>query len=225
MNLKQAKEVLVGCEGTILKEISRLMTKRKFAYETFGKDIEMDVVALIEKKFCDNGHNQFRRALNKNDFPELTVILSDGQLAIDIKAGNHCKKKGTKWCSCSNSNNDLGTIRSWPEKLRKFGGENIYFVFVEYCINDTTHELRKITIAPFYMFLDVNSSGLLKYREKDGHLRPRNFNAKPVITSMAKFNALFRTTEIQRSKNIMRQHIKNIPKSERAAFLNELKSD
>ena len=65
-----------------------------------------------------------------------------------------------------NSENDMGTLSEWPRKIAKFGGENIYYIFVIYNFNDKTKEVLDVVVAPFYQFIGLNSDGLLKYRKR-----------------------------------------------------------
>ena len=225
MNLKEAKQILQNAKGDINSVVTAVMESRTFSYETFGKEIEPFVLDSLIEVFNKSGQKKLRKAKNKNEFPDLTVTLSDGLLAADIKTGNHFKKSNGRWVSCNNSNNDLGTIRSWPDKLQKFGGDNIFFIFVEYSITDTLHQVEEIRIAPFYKFLDISSHGLLKYRKKDGNLRPKDFDAPSPIDSVEKFTVLLKATEIERAKSIIEEHIKTIPKEERNVFLDQLKVD
>ena len=109
-------------------------------------------------------------------------------------------------------------------KITKFGGDNIYFILVEYICNSNSSEIVKVTTAPFYRFLGLNSDGLLKYREKDGNLRPKNFDENSPIQTFEQFQELFNETEIYRSKRIIAKHLKNIPIEERNSFLDSLKS-
>jgi len=225
MNLNEAKKILMDTSEKIKQSVSVEMEKRIFSYETFGKEIEVSVQNLIIEVFEQVGHKEIRKAKDKNEFPDLTITLSDGLLAIDIKAGNHYKKGDCCWKRCNNSENDLGTIRSWPEKLNKFGGDNIYYVFIEYSISDKLHQIETVRIDPFYKFLDINSKGLLKYRKKDGNLRPKDFGVQSKIDSVSQFNSLLTITTIERAKSIIQEHIETIPKEQRNAFLNELKTD
>lgn len=100
----------------------------------------------------------------------------------------------------------MGTLNEWPNKLKKFKGENIYYIFVTYNFNDTIKEILNVEIAPFYHFLGVNSDGFLKYREKDGNLRPKDFGTKPPIETLKQFEQLFNKTIIYRSKRIIKKH-------------------
>lgn len=224
MNLEEAKKILNSAGDIIIVDISTAMESNTFSYETFGKAIEPYALDSLEKIFIETGHNNFKRAKDKNEFPDLEVKLSDGNLAIDLKSGNHFKKSSGRWISCNNSNNDLGTLRAWPKKIQNWGAENIFFVFIEYSITNTTQKVEDVKIAPFYKFLEINTAGVLKYRKKDGHLRPKDFDAPSRIVSFKQFDQLFETTVTIRAKSIIREHIETIPRDERNSFLDELKS-
>lgn len=116
----------------------------------------------------------------------------------------------------------MGTLNSWQAKIKKFGGKNIYYVFVEYNFNNKK-EIINVKIAPFYEFLALNRDGLLRYREKDGNLRPKDFDQVSTIKSFNQFQSLFKKTEIYRSIRIIKKHLKNIPKKEVKKIFNDLK--
>jgi hypothetical protein len=63
-----------------------------------------------------------------------------------------------------------------------------------------------VQIAPFYKFLGLNKDGLLKYREKDGNLRPKNFDEISPVKSFDQFKKLFKKTVIYRSRRIIKKH-------------------
>ncbi|HEX8491268.1 MAG TPA: hypothetical protein VF658_00360 [Pyrinomonadaceae bacterium] len=166
----------------------------------------------------------YRVARNKNDFPDLT-LFRHFDIAVEVKAGNRSEynDKAGRWVACNNSNNDLGTLNSWPDKIKQFGGENIYFLFIEYNFTNERQEIIDIKIDRFYRFIGLNEVGLLSYREKDGNLRPKNFDVKPPIETFEQFQSLFQPTVIYRSKNIIRKHIVNVPDAQRNEFLESLK--
>src|SRR3989338_6860259 len=82
-------------------------------------------------------------APNKNYFPDFQLKTSP-ILAIEYKSGNEIKLEKGKWASCKNSNNDMGTLNTWLSKIKKFGNENIYYVFVIYKFNNATKEITDI---------------------------------------------------------------------------------
>lgn len=165
----------------------------------------------------------YHQARNKNEFPDLT-LLRRHDIAIEIKAGNRSAYNDQRraWVKCQNSNNDLGTLESWPAKIHKFGGENIYFLFLEYDFTPKHQEIIDIKIDHFYRFVGLNEDGFLSYREKDGNLRPKNFDAPALLATFEQFQGLFQPTVIYRAKRIIQKHIVSIPDAERNAFLSSL---
>lgn len=218
-------KTLQSSKSRILSHLKKVIKERDFNYKTFGTDIEDylidEIIEILKGKKLVKNNNDFHRAENKNEFPDLKII-SPNLLALEVKSGNHSRKKGNKWITCKNSNNDMGTLNSWQAKIKKFGGQNIYYVFVEYNFN-TKKEILDIKIAPFYEFLALNKDGLLRYREKDGNLRPKDFSKVSIIKTFDQFQSLFKKTEIYRSIRIIKKHLKNIPKKEVKKIFNNLK--
>ena len=219
---------LVKSRDEIKKQLSNTICKdNHYHYETFGKEIEpilTDIISslLLSNKII-NDPQIIQPSSNKNEFPDLK-IASTPVLAIEFKSGNHWKKKGANWIKCNNSNNDMGTLNQWDSKLKKFGGDNIYYVFVEYSFNDMERKIIDVKIEPFYKFLELNSDNVLRYRKKDGNLRPKNFDKSSKINTLEQFNELLVHTKIHRSKSIIKEHVSYLPPKEVNAFLESLKN-
>ena len=206
---KNAVRVLVDSEKIILSKLRQVVKTGSFNYRTFGTAIEeyiSDILIEIFKKadFVENDKD-YILAPNKNYFPDFQLKTSP-ILAIEYKSGNEIKLEKGKWTSCKNSNNDMGTLNNWLSKIKKFGNENIYYVFVIYKFNNVTKEITDVQIAPFYKFIGLNKVGLLSYREKDGNLRPKDLFGESQITSFEQFNRLFKKTIVYRSKRIIKKH-------------------
>ncbi len=116
----------------------------------------------------------------------------------------------------------MGTLNSWDKKLNKFGGDNIYYVFVIYHFDDSIKKVIGVEIDSFYKFLDINKNGVLKYREKDGNLRPRDFYSPSKIQTLQQFNGLAKKTERYRSMRIIKKHFGLLSSDDRKKILNEL---
>ena len=114
------------------------------------------------------------------------------------------------------------SLSTGSPRLSKIIWQRVYYVFVEYNFN-TKKEIVDVKIAPFYEFLALNRDGLLRYREKDGNLRPKDFSQVSTVKSFYQFQSLFKKTEIYRSIRIIKKHLKNIPKKEAKKIFNNLK--
>jgi len=220
-NLK-AKQYLVNSKNQILQHLKQVVKTHRFNYRTFGTEIEEHVtdklIEVFTKASFIKDESDYKIAENKNVFPDF-ILNSTPPLAIDIKSGNHSKKSRGRWTVCKNSNNDMGTLNMWEKKLKEFGGENIFYLFIEYSFNDQKKEVLDIKIAPFYKFIGLRKEGVLKYREKDGNLRPKGFAEPSPISSFSQFKQLFSKTVVFRSKRLVKKHLREIPKEERKQVL------
>lgn len=228
MNVNCCRTRLLRSRKVIFTKLSGIIQTYKdtLDYTTFGKEIEKHVTKILVAIFTDNRCIQFEKdykiAKDKNEFPDFLLLSVNPILAIEIKSGNRSKLKKGKWVPCNNSENDMGTFNKWPEKLARFDGNNIIYIFIEYNFNSSDKKLVDIKIAPFYKFIGLTKAGFLKYREKDGNLRPKDFDQAATIDSLEEFNALIPKTIIYRSARIIKKHWKNIPKSERPKLIQDL---
>lgn len=226
MDAINCKEYLINSRKEIQNYLQDVVSSNDFNYRTFGTAIEDYVTKKLVEIFKRGGFiksdEDFKVASNKNEFPDFALKCKDFHLAIEIKSGNHSKKSGDRWTTCKNSNNDMGTLNLWQDKLEKFGGDNIYYLFIEYNFNDTEEKIIDVKVGPFFNFLGLNRQGLLKYREKDGNLRPKDFDADSPIKSYQQFQSLFTETIVFRSKRIIKKHWKALPNKEKEMLLAEL---
>jgi len=208
-NNSKAIRALISSEKDILNYLRKVVKTHSFNYRTFGVAVEPYISEVLIKNFKKAGLIKTKKdyflAPNKNYFPDFELKTSL-LLAIEYKSGNRVKKSKERWAECKNSNNDMGTLNVWSDKIKKFGGKNIYYVFAIYKFDDQAKKILDVEIAPFYKFIGLNSAGLLRYREKDGNLRPKDFYQKAPVKSLKEFNQLLKETIIYRSKRIIKKH-------------------
>ncbi len=201
--------LLTASNKAISSYLKKVVKEHNFNYKTFGVDIEpylsSVLIDIFRKSHFIKSEKDYKLAPNKNYFPDFE-LRSSISLAIEYKSGNKVKFFNGKWINCKNSNNDMGTLNTWLKKIKKFGKNNIYYIFVIYKINDKNKEILEVQIAPFYKFMGKNKAGLLSYREKDGNLRPKDFDRPPFFKSFEQFDKLFKKTIIYRSKRIIKKH-------------------
>lgn len=178
--------------------------KENYEYETFGKTFEKYLLQNLLPVF----EGKATLAKNKNEYPDCAV--SSLSLALDVKCGNLYVKKGATFAKTKNSNNDYGTIHSWlSNKLQQY--EHHYVVFVLYAMNDIEKSIKSIVCHPVYNLIGVRN-GVLSYREKDGNLRPKNFDAFETssLSSMQAFKVHIQRTNEVRNIKISLKKLENI---------------
>lgn len=213
---REAIKYLQSTEGKILSYLKKIVGSKDFSYRTFGTAIEEHLADAIVKILTEGGFikssSDFAISPNKNYFPDFELKTMP-PLAIEFKSGNKSQYRNGKWVTVKNSENDLGTLNEWPRKIEKFCGDNIYYIFVIYNFNDTAKEVLSVKVAPFYQFIGLNKGKVLKYREKDGNLRPRDFDVEPPIKTLKQFMELLNKTIVYRSKRIIKRHRSIIKKA------------
>lgn len=226
MKICDCVNILLSAREDITKDLQEIIKIHQFSYINFGTAIEPYIKDKLVEVYQEAGviknPEDYKVAKDKNEFPDFTLLCSIPQLALEFKSGNHSKLRNNRWVKCKNSENDMGTLNEWPKKLRKFGGENIFYLFIEYDFTDRWEKIIDVKISPFYEFLDLNSAGLLRYREKDGNLRPKGFDAESPVKSLEQFQKLLPLTAIYRSKRIINKHLKQLSSEERIEVLREL---
>lgn len=217
MNKEEIIKTLISSRAEIKDALSAVILEHEFDYRTFGTSIEdylFDIIiSILKKKGLITSDAQFKRAKDKNEFPDLT-IKTEPNLALEAKAGNRSKLDDGVWKSCKNSANDLGTLNTWEKKLEKFSGDDIYYVFIEYNFTDQEKKIIDVKIEHFYKFVGLNGAGTMSYREKDGNLRPKDFDEQSPINSFKEFTDLFPATKKYRSNRIVKKHLKGMSKDE-----------
>ncbi len=187
----------------VYKYINKTEVYGGIDYTTFGKQIEDSICeALIgyfkEKKLLTT----HKIAPTKNDFPDFEL---NGSYAFEIKAA---------W-NKSNPENDMGTLNSWDKKL-DFYKDDIYYIFVKYNCGDdgTVIGIDAVYIDNVYNFIGKNGDGYLKYREKDGNLRPKSWNDfssnKSYVANYSDFRKQLAETDDYRAYRIISKKIKQI---------------
>ncbi|HPD38415.1 MAG TPA: hypothetical protein PK411_08750 [Mesotoga infera] len=185
---------------------SYLDNQEAINYRLFGVSCETPIVTrvkeILDTSFCGI---ECIPAKDKNEFPDITIVIGGKKIALEIKSG--CKSKDGS--EIVNSNNDLGTIRSWSEKLSSF--DQILYLYVIYSRKSKrVSSIESVIINEFYKFIGINRAGVLKYRKKDGNLRPANFSEfqNPVICTLKEFEELLELTNIYRSFDLVIEHLR-----------------
>ena len=102
-----------------------------WTYKEFGKQVEQPIIDfLLQQKLLKNGY-YIDQSANKNEIPDIIDEFYNEPIFIDIKAGNVVQYSNGR--RVTNPNQDLSTTFRWQdETLKRFKGENCYFIEVRY---------------------------------------------------------------------------------------------
>lgn len=189
-------------------------------YEIFGKEVEDPISDLIEE-YLKNHEITYaaKRAKNKNDFPDLELTIDGKKYAFEHKAGE-----------VGNNANDLGTLNAYPSKILKYD-DNIYCVYVKYskATGNSGIIVNDVYFDKIYKFIGKRASadGVLKYRKKDGNLRPKSWNDfrnnKVYFNTLAEFNSAIKKTIVFRAEQLVLQHIESMDVNSLQSILDLIK--
>lgn len=191
-------------------------------YEVFGKEVEKPVSDLVEEFLkSKNIEYKVKRAKNKNEFPDLKLTIDGIEYALEHKAGE----------SSQGPNNDMGTLNAYPSKIDKFE-DRIFCTFVKYSKAQKGNGIivDDVYFDKIYKFIGEFSSSkrndILKYRKKDGNLRPKvwtDFNNEKVYTSnIEDFKYKIDKTVQYRAEQLVLQHISDLNDESKARVYEEL---
>ena len=180
------------------------------SYEIFGKEAETPISDTIEEflKIQSIPYTS-QKAKTKNDFPDLEIEIKGVKYALEHKAGA-CNIKGEIKNTAAN---DMGTINTYPDKIKKYG-DNIYCTFIKYSVlPDNTIQIEDIYFDKIYVFIGRGTgfNNQLQYREKDGNLRPKKWsdmeNNITYFPNLYSFQKALVETAQYRSERIVLKHI------------------
>lgn len=183
------------------------------SYEIFGKEAESPISDAIEGYLRSRGvMYTAHRAKTKNDFPDLEIEIAGIKYALEHKAAVYDFKGELK----SSAANDMGTINAYPEKIQKYG-DRIYCTFVKYVVlPDNSIQIADVYFDKIYVFIGQGTGfdGQLRYREKDGNLRPKSWAdmaaGKTYFSDLSSFQTALSETDAYRSQRIIRKKLETL---------------
>lgn len=221
INLPQG--TLVNLKKYTKDQINTDVRSKGISYHTSGKAFEGMVIKTV-LDFLKNNEEirlvDFHEAKTKTEWPDLWVVTewkkATEKLFIEIKAGD----------SSANPENDLGTLRSlWKEHILKDLGlsnlERLFMLFVKYSKESgKITKIDEVYIGHYFHFIGnrkVGSLDILKYRKKDGNLRPVSWEEMKRIRvegikkeELTSFLKKYYLATIYRSMSIVKEHEKII---------------
>ncbi|MFL2950584.1 MAG: hypothetical protein ACJZ56_05385 [Candidatus Thalassarchaeaceae archaeon] len=163
-----------------------------WTYKEFGKQVEEPIIKfLLQQKLLHRGHYTDQSA-NKNEIPDIIDEFYNEPIFIDIKAGNVVQYSNGR--RVTNPNQDLSTTFRWQdETLKRFKGENCYFIEVRYHhLENEDLYVVECKMDKFYNFVGKTPDGLISTRRRN--VRTKSWNSPSQYSSALEFEKLLSKT-------------------------------
>jgi hypothetical protein len=208
----EVAEKLDTFKEALAKEITLQLQRTNFSsgYTTVWRQFEdaaidalcevlpKHIPQLVEKNF-DRG----KSGREKNRLADLAILCGDGQIEISVKSARRS----------ANPENDLGTFRDHPNREKLFAAS--FTLWVRY--DDSTAEIKCDRVYFDHSWRFVGKSSLVdgvKYRKKDGNLRPKPWRMFDLGESFWKseedFEAALKRAELFRANELIKEYLDDL---------------
>jgi hypothetical protein len=216
---------LDALKETIVAEVTAALKTNapKASYTTVWRDYEdaaIDALCIVLKKhvesLTDNNFDRGKSGKEKNRLADLTIVCSDQQIEISIKTARRS----------ANPENDMGTFREHPSRQKLFVAS--FTLWVRY--DDSGKGIRTDRVFFDRTWRFVGKSSLVdgvKYRKKDGNMRPKPWAMFDSGTSYWKteeeFEAAVKRAEVYRANEVINEHLRELSDEDQRLLYERLK--
>jgi len=191
-----------------------------WTYKEFGKQVEQPIIEfLLQRGLLVSGNYADQSAI-KNEIPDIIDNQFEEPIFIDIKAGNIIQYATGK--TVTNAGQDLSTTFRWrDETLKRFRGENCYFIEIKYHHQEGNDlYVTESNIDKFYKFVGKSSGGFIATRRRN--VRPKSWNSSSKFSSSKEFEDLLDVTISHSIKNDVLNQLKHLNRADSIEIIKEL---
>lgn len=217
---------LEALKSTIAAETTAVLRTNQFAgsYTTVWRQFEDAAIAALEQilprqipELTATNFDSGKSGKEKNRLADLALVIGGETIEISIKAARRT----------GNPENDMGTFRDHPNRKKLFTAS--FTVWVRY------DDSAKDAIKSDRVFFDqtwrcVGKSSLVdgvKYRKKDGNMRPKPWmlfdSGESFWKSDADFEAAVRRAELYRANELIKEYLDDLSDSDQRLLYEKLK--
>jgi hypothetical protein len=216
---------LETAKDTIATEVTAILKKQTLttSYTTVWRQFEdaaIDALCVVLPKhipeLTEKSFDRGKTGREKNRLADLAILCGNEQIEISIKAA---RRSG-------NPENDMGTFRDHPSRKKLFAAS--FTLWVRY--NDSGKEIKCDRAFFDRTWRFVGKSSLVdgvKYRKKDGNLRPKPWamfdRGDSFWKSEEDFEAAFKRAELFRANELIKEHLGDLSESDQRLLYEKLK--
>ncbi len=210
---------------TIASEVTAELLRTNFAssYTTIWRAYEDTAIdALIEilpkhvEGLTETNFDRGKSGREKNRLADLAIICGNEQIEVSIKASR----------ASANPENDMGTFHEYPAHRKLFADS--FTLWVRYDDGSARIKCDRVFFDRTWRF--VGKSSLVdgvKYRKKDGNIRPKPWTMFDAGTSYwkseADFEAAVKRSELYRANELIKQYLQDLDESDQRLLYENLK--
>lgn len=211
-------------ETVAAETTARLKTNRMTgSYTTVWRQFEDAVIVALEEilprhipELTATNFDSGASGREKNRLADLAIVVGGETIEISIKAA---RRSG-------NPENDMGTFRDHPNRKKLFVAA--FTLWVRY--DDSAKEIRCDRVFFDKTWRFVGKSTLVdgvKYRKKDGNLRPKSWtmfdSGEAFWKSEADFEAAVKRSELFRANELIKEYLGDLSESDQRLLYEKLK--
>lgn len=211
--------------GTISSEVTEALksSSYKTSYTTVWRNIEDDAIAALCSSLkghidglSDKNFDQGKTGSEKNRLADLAIVCGKQTIEVSVKAARKSQEPS----------NDIGTFREYPIRKRLFVGS--FTLWLRY---DDSGELIKVDRVFFdqtWRFVGKSTlTGGVKYRKKDGNMRPKQWamfdSAESYWKTEEDFEAAVKKSASYRANSLVKEHLKGMSEEDQKLLYDTLK--
>tara|TARA_B110000483_G_C18190250_1_gene540628 strand:+ start:2157 stop:2846 length:690 start_codon:yes stop_codon:yes gene_type:complete len=193
-----------------------------WTYKEFGKQVEQPIIDFLLNNNLLDSNNYVDQSANKNEIPDIIDNQYNDPIFVDIKAGNIVQY--ATGVNVTNPNQDLSTTFRWKEDtLRRFEGENCYFISIKYhhLVGGNLY-VTESNIDKFYKFVGKTPDGFIATRRRN--VRTKSWNSPSKFSSSVEFEHLIEVTISHSIKKDILNNMKYLNNNDRLEIIELLSS-
>jgi len=211
---------------TIASEVTTMLRTNaaKGSYTTVWRQFEDQTIELLElilpryiPSLTTTNFDAGQTGREKNRLADLALLVDGESIEISIKAAR----------ASANPENDMGTFRDHPNRRKLFAAS--YTCWVRY--DDSSKEVVKCDAVFFgRTWRFVGKSSLVdgvKYRKKDGNMRPKSWamfdSGESYWKSEEEFEAAVKRSELFRANELIKEYLDDLSESDQRLLYERLK--
>lgn len=214
-------------KATLAAEVTEAMKTNSYAtsYTTVWRNFEDDAEAAFRvalrkhvPELTDKNFDVGQTGSEKNRLADLAIVCSNQTIEVSIKAA-----RGSQ-----SPENDMGTFRDHPNRKKLFVAS--FTLFGRYVDSGSAIKVDRVFFDRTYRFVGKTTvvDGGVKYRKKDGNMRPKPWamfdSGKSYWNSQEEFEAAVKRSQMFRAKALVKEYLKDLDEEDQRALYEELRT-